>query len=40
MTYLGRRASENKSLMTGDEGAAAERKRIVNELKRRLSKWM
>ncbi|KIR29252.1 hypothetical protein CNBG_9289 [Cryptococcus deuterogattii R265] len=40
MAYLGRRASENKSLMTGDEGAAAERKRIVNELKRRLSEWM
>ncbi|KIR34069.1 hypothetical protein I352_03302 [Cryptococcus deuterogattii MMRL2647] len=40
MAYLGRRASENKSLMTGDEGAAAERKRIVKELKRRLSKWM
>jgi proline dehydrogenase len=35
MPFLGRRAIENKSLMSGDAGAAAERKRIVDELKRR-----
>ena len=35
MPFLGRRAIENKSLMSGDAGAAAERRRIVNELKRR-----
>jgi len=35
MPFLGRRAIENKSLMSGDAGAAAERKRIVDEIKRR-----
>mgnify|MGYP002718900529 CR=1 FL=1 len=36
MPFLGRRAIENKSLMSGDAGAAAERRRIINELKRRF----
>ncbi|WWD18940.1 hypothetical protein CI109_103396 [Kwoniella shandongensis] len=36
MPFLGRRAIENKSLMTGDQGAAAERRRIGGELKRRI----
>jgi proline dehydrogenase len=35
MPFLGRRAIENKSLMSGDEGAAAERGRIWREMKRR-----
>ncbi len=34
--FLGRRAAENKSLMNGPEGAGAERRRVVLELKRRL----
>ncbi|KIR58796.1 proline dehydrogenase [Cryptococcus bacillisporus CA1873] len=35
MPFLGRRAFENKSLMSGDQGAAAERKRVTQELRRR-----
>jgi len=35
MPFLGRRAIENKSLMSGDAGAAAERRRITGELWRR-----
>ncbi|KIR99722.1 proline dehydrogenase [Cryptococcus deuterogattii 2001/935-1] len=35
MPFLGRRAFENKSLMSGDHGAAAERKRVTQELQRR-----
>lgn len=36
MPYLGRRAIENKSLMSGDHGAAAEMRRVAAELKRRF----
>ncbi|KAK8854911.1 hypothetical protein IAR55_003650 [Kwoniella newhampshirensis] len=36
MPFLGRRAIENKSLMTGDQGAAAERRCIGGELRRRV----
>ncbi|OCF37810.1 hypothetical protein I316_00034 [Kwoniella heveanensis BCC8398] len=36
MPYLGRRAIENKSIMSGDDGAAAERKRLSKEIMRRL----
>lgn len=36
MPFLGRRAIENKSLMSGDHGAAAERKRVGQEIWRRL----
>ncbi|KGB79361.2 proline dehydrogenase [Cryptococcus deuterogattii R265] len=36
MPYLGRRAIENKSLMSGDQGAAAEMGRVAAELKRRF----
>ncbi|WRT68256.1 uncharacterized protein IL334_005232 [Kwoniella shivajii] len=36
MPFLGRRAIENKSLMSGDEGAAAERKRVGSEIWRRM----
>lgn len=35
LPFLGRRAIENKSLMSGEGGAAAERKRISGELLRR-----
>ncbi|OXC69025.1 hypothetical protein AYX13_02314 [Cryptococcus neoformans] len=35
MPFLGRRAFENKSLMSGDQGAAGERKRVTQELWRR-----
>lgn len=35
MPFLGRRAIENKSLMSADAGAAAERGRIWVEVKRR-----
>ncbi|WVQ74810.1 hypothetical protein IAR50_004416 [Cryptococcus sp. DSM 104548] len=36
MPYLGRRAIENKSLMSGDHGSGAERRRVGEELKRRI----
>ena len=36
MPFLGRRATENKSLMSGERGAAAERARISKELWRRV----
>lgn len=35
MPFLGRRAFENKSLMSGDQGAAGERRRVTQELWRR-----
>ena len=35
LPFLGRRAIENKSVMSGEGGAAAERKRITTELSRR-----
>ena len=35
MPFLGRRAIENKSLMSGNAGAAAERSRVFAELRRR-----
>jgi proline dehydrogenase len=35
MPFLGRRAIENKSVMSGEGGAAAERKRLADELWRR-----
>ncbi|KAK4687508.1 proline dehydrogenase, partial [Tremellales sp. Uapishka_1] len=38
--FLGRRAVENKSLMSGDSGAGAERKRVGDELKKRLFSWL
>lgn len=36
MPFLGRRAIENKAVMSGEGGAAAERKRLMGELKRRI----
>lgn len=36
LPYLGRRAVENKALLTGESGAAAERNRVVQEIKRRM----
>lgn len=36
MPFLGRRAIENKSVMSGEGGAAAERRRIGDELWRRV----
>ncbi|TYJ52758.1 hypothetical protein B9479_006608 [Cryptococcus floricola] len=36
MPYLGRRAIENKSLMSGDHGSGAERKRVGAELRKRI----
>ena len=36
MPFLGRRAIENKAVMSGEGGAAAERKRLMAELKRRI----
>jgi proline dehydrogenase len=36
LPYLGRRAVENKALLTGESGAAAERGRVVQEMKRRM----
>ncbi|KIJ45063.1 hypothetical protein M422DRAFT_29919 [Sphaerobolus stellatus SS14] len=36
MPYLGRRAIENKSVLSGEGGAAAERKRVGAEIRRRL----
>ncbi|WWC71689.1 uncharacterized protein I206_105647 [Kwoniella pini CBS 10737] len=36
MPFLGRRAIENKSLMSGDQGAAAERRRVGSEIWRRM----
>ncbi|WWC90870.1 uncharacterized protein L201_005807 [Kwoniella dendrophila CBS 6074] len=36
MPFLGRRAIENKSLMSGDQGAGAERRRVGGEIWRRL----
>ncbi|WWD02472.1 hypothetical protein V865_000512 [Kwoniella europaea PYCC6329] len=36
MPFLGRRAIENKSLMSGEQGAGAERKRVGGEIWRRL----
>jgi proline dehydrogenase len=35
MPFLGRRAIENKSVMSGEGGAAAERQRLASELWRR-----
>ncbi|WWC85649.1 uncharacterized protein L201_000515 [Kwoniella dendrophila CBS 6074] len=37
LPFLGRRAIENKSLMTGAGGAAVERRRVGTEIRRRLS---
>lgn len=39
LPFLGRRAIENKSVMSGEGGAAAERKRITTELSRRWFGW-
>lgn len=36
MPFLGRRAIENKALMSGDQGAAAERRRVGSEIWRRM----
>lgn len=36
MPFLGRRAVENKSIMNGPGGAAAERRRVGIELRRRI----
>lgn len=36
MPFLGRRAIENKAVMSGEGGAAAERSRISGELWRRM----
>ncbi|ODN78942.1 hypothetical protein L202_04460 [Cryptococcus amylolentus CBS 6039] len=36
MPFLGRRAIENKSLMSGEHGAAGERKKVGRELRRRV----
>jgi proline dehydrogenase len=36
LPYLGRRAIENKALLSGDSGTTAERRRVVTELKRRI----
>lgn len=36
MPFLGRRAIENKAVMSGEGGASAERKRLMGELKRRV----
>jgi len=36
LPYLGRRAIENKALLSGDSGTTAERRRVVAELKRRI----
>ncbi|WVQ74811.1 hypothetical protein IAR50_004417 [Cryptococcus sp. DSM 104548] len=36
MPFLGRRGIENKSVMSGEHGAAGERKRVGRELRRRL----
>jgi proline dehydrogenase len=36
LPYLGRRAIENKALLSGDSGTTAERRRVVIELKRRI----
>lgn len=36
MPFLGRRAIENKAVMSGEGGAAAERKRLSGELWRRV----
>jgi proline dehydrogenase len=38
LPFLARRAIENKSIMTGEGGAAVERKRVTDELKRRWSR--
>lgn len=35
LPYLGRRAIENKAILSGEGGAKAEKARIVKELKRR-----
>ncbi|WRT63505.1 uncharacterized protein IL334_000410 [Kwoniella shivajii] len=37
LPFLGRRAIENKSLMSGGGGAAAERRRVGSEIRRRLT---
>lgn len=39
LPFLGRRAIENKSVMSGEGGASAERKRISTELSRRWLGW-
>nr|ODN86359.1 proline dehydrogenase [Cryptococcus depauperatus CBS 7841] len=40
MPFLGRRAIENKSLMSGKDGAAAERIRVGVEIRRRIFGWV
>lgn len=36
MPYLNRRAIENKSILSGEGGAIAERRRVGAEIRRRL----